>query len=57
MFTIIITLLLPLVSIGIWRQYLLKNNGKSLQTEGENMFFAMLPACSVCWSYHGSCCH
>ena len=32
MFTIIITLLLPLVSIGIWRQYLLKNNGKSLQT-------------------------
>ena len=32
MFTIIITLLLPLVSIGIWRQYLLKNSGKSLQT-------------------------
>ena len=28
MFTIIITLLLPLVSIGIWRQYVLKNNGK-----------------------------
>lgn len=32
MFTIIITLLLPLVSIGIWWQYLLKNSGKSLQT-------------------------
>ena len=29
MFTIIITLLLPLVSIGIWRQYVLKNNGKN----------------------------
>lgn len=28
MFTIIITLLLPLVSIGIWRQYVLKNSGK-----------------------------
>lgn len=26
MFTIIITLLLPLVSLGIWRQYVLKNN-------------------------------
>ena len=29
MFTIIITLLLPLVSLGIWRQYVLKNNGSS----------------------------
>ena len=29
MFTIIITLLLPLVSLGIWRQYVLKNNGKN----------------------------
>lgn len=28
MFTIIITLLLPLVSIGIWRQSILKNNKK-----------------------------
>ena len=31
MFTIIITLLLPLVSIGIWRQSILKNKGKSGQ--------------------------
>ena len=31
MFTIIITLLLPLVSIGIWRQSILKNNKKSGQ--------------------------
>ena len=29
MFTIIITLLLPLVSLGIWRQYVLKNNGST----------------------------
>lgn len=35
MFTIIITLLLPLVSIGIWRQDLLKNNGKGLQTAAD----------------------
>ena len=32
MFTIIITLLLPLVSIGIWRQSILKNNKKSGQS-------------------------
>ena len=29
MFTIIITLLLPLVSIGIWRQSILKNTKKA----------------------------
>ena len=34
MFTIIITLLLPLVSIGIWRQYVLKKNGKDQQSAG-----------------------
>ena len=32
MFTIIITLLLPLVSLGIWRQYVLKNNGSTGKT-------------------------
>lgn len=34
MFTIIITLLLPLVSIGIWRQYVLKKSGKGQQSVG-----------------------
>lgn len=34
MFTIIITLLLPLVSIGIWRQCVLKKNGKDQQSAG-----------------------
>lgn len=59
MFTIIITLLLPLVSIGIWRQSILKNNKKadSLSRSGrENMSFVISPACSVCWSFPGSCC-
>ena len=36
MLTIIITLLLPLVPIVVWRQYLLKNNGKTTDnTKGE----------------------
>ena len=44
MFTIIITLLLPLVSIGIWRQYVLKNNKKAdrlSRSERENMSFVI----------------
>jgi hypothetical protein len=46
MFTIIITLLLPLVSLGIWRQYVLKNNGstgKTVTGRRERMFFVMQP--------------
>ena len=41
MFTIIITLLLPLVSLGIWRQYVLKNNGSTGKAVKEGMFFVM----------------
>lgn len=50
MFTIIITLLLPLVPIVVWRQYVLKNHGKSGQTtapgKGEYIFCYL--TCLIC---------
>lgn len=50
MFTIIITLLLPLVSIGIWRQYVLKNNGKNGQavTGGKGEYVLRYLSCLLC---------
>lgn len=50
MFTIIITLLLPLVSIGIWRQYVLKNHGKSGQTTapGKGEYTFRYLTCLIC---------
>lgn len=50
MFTIIITLLLPLVSIGIWRQYVLKNHGKSGQTTapGKGEYIFRYLTCLIC---------
>lgn len=50
MFTIIITLLLPLVSIGIWRQSILKNNKKSGQsvTIGKGEYVLRYLTCLLC---------
>lgn len=50
MFTIIITLLLPLVSIGIWRQYVLKNNKENGQTvtEGKGQYVLRYVTCLLC---------
>ena len=50
MFTIIITLLLPLVSIGIWRQYVLKNNGKNGQAVigGKGEYVLRYLSCLLC---------
>lgn len=50
MFTIIITLLLPLVSIGIWRQSILKNNKKDGQavTGGKGEYVLRYLSCLLC---------
>ncbi len=50
MFTIIITLLLPLVSIGIWRQSILKNNKKDGQavTGGKGEYVFHYLSCLLC---------
>ena len=50
MFTFIITLLLPLVSIGIWRQSILKNNKKSGQsvTIGKGEYVLRYLTCLLC---------
>ncbi len=50
MFTIIITLLLPLVSIGIWRQYVLKKNGKSSEAAvgGKGQYTFRYLTCLIC---------
>ena len=50
MFTIIITLLLPPVSIGIWRQSILKNNKKSGQsvTIGKGEYVLRYLTCLLC---------
>ncbi len=50
MFTIIITLLLPLVPIVVWRQYVLKNHGKSGQTTapGKGEYIFRYLTCLIC---------
>lgn len=50
MFTIIITLLLPLVPIVAWRQYVLKNHGKSGQTTapGKGEYTFRYLTCLIC---------
>ena len=50
MFTIIITLLLPLVPIVVWRQYVLKNHGKSGQTTalGKGEYTFRYLTCLIC---------
>lgn len=50
MFTIIITLLLPLVPIVVWRQYVLKDHGKSGQTTapGKGEYTFRYLTCLIC---------
>ena len=50
MFTIIITLLLPLVPMVVWRQYVLKNHGKSGQTTapGKGEYTFRYLTCLIC---------